>query len=228
VWQQARITERTGRVFDRLCTGPTALAALRALTLIDAGVPDAAAAYQLLDLLCSLAVLEVVPDELLGTEDETARVAGFASRAERLLARASRPRERAVAHWLAAVGAERRGAIEEAESQLRSAVRADPGWPAAEDRLAWYESDRGAAAAAAARWRRLGRTAGQRVDLATVERFEATADDTLKLGRSQPAGAGRVASTSSATERVASRSRLAGRCLASPRCGPTSRGRSNL
>lgn len=29
-------------------------------------------------------------------------------------------------------------------------------------------------------------------------------------------------------ERVASRSRLADRCLASPRCGPTSRGRSNL
>jgi hypothetical protein len=190
VWEQARTTVRTGRVFDRLGTGPTALAALRALTLIDGEVPDTEAAHELLDLLYSLQLLEVVADELLGAEDDPARVADFASLAERLLARASRPRERAVAHWLAAVAAERRGAIEEGESQLRSAVRTDPGWPAAEDRLAWYESDRGDAAAAAARWRRLGLTAGQSVDLSTVKEFEATADDTLKLGRNQPCWCG--------------------------------------
>lgn len=190
VWQQALLRDRSHRVFDRLGTGATALSALRALTLIDDGVPDASAAHELLELVYDLAVLEVVADELLGTDDDPARVADFTSLAERLLARASRPRERAVAHWLAAVAAERRGEVAEAESQLRSAVRADPGWPAAEDRLAWYESDRGDAAAAAARWRRLGLTAEDSVDLATVERFEAPADDSPNLGRNQPCWCG--------------------------------------
>jgi hypothetical protein len=190
VWEQARLADRSHRVFDRLGTGATALSALRALTLIDGGALEAESAHELLDLLYDLAVLEVVADELLGTDDEPARVADFAVLAERLLTRESRPRERAVAHWLAAVAAERRGAVEEAESQLRSAVRADPGWPAAEDRLAWYESDRGNAAAAAAGWRRLGLTAEDSADLTTVEQFETRADDSPKLGRNQPCWCG--------------------------------------
>ena len=43
-----------------------------------------------------------------------------------------------MAELLAAVACERDGAVLDAESHLREAVRADPGWPPAEDRLAWY------------------------------------------------------------------------------------------
>ncbi|WP_211355138.1 SEC-C domain-containing protein [Blastococcus colisei] len=48
-------------------------------------------------------------------------------------------------------------------------------------------------AAAAARWHWLRLTAGDSVDLATVERFEAPADDSPTLGRNQPlwCGSGR-------------------------------------
>ncbi|WP_147262035.1 SEC-C domain-containing protein [Blastococcus sp. TF02A-26] len=190
VWEQARLADRSRRVFDRLGTGAMALSALRALTLIDTGLPDASAAHELLELLYDLAVLEVVADELFGTDDDPMRVAECAALAGRLTARASRPRERAVAHWLAAVAAERRGAVEEAESLLRSAVRADPGWPAAEDRLAWYEFDRGHAAAAAAGWRRLGLTAEDSADLAMAEQFETPADDIPRLGRNEPCWCG--------------------------------------
>lgn len=190
VWEQARLADRSRRVFDRLGTGAMALSALRALTLIDTGLPDASMVHELLQLLYDLAVLEVVADELFGTDDDPVRVAECASLAGRLLARASRPRERAVAHWLAAVAAERMGAVEEAESLLRSAVRADPGWPAAEDRLAWYEFDRGHAAAAAAGWRRLGLTAEDSADLAMVEQFETPADDIPRLGRNEPCWCG--------------------------------------
>lgn len=190
VWQQARLADRAHRVFDRLGSGPRALAALRALTLLDTDALEAGPAHELLDLLYDLAVLEVVADELFGADDDPASLALCASLAEQLVAHASRPGERAVAHWLAAVAAERRGAVEEAESQLRSAVRADPGWPAAEDRLAWYESDRGNAAAAAAGWRRLGLTAEDSADLAAVEGFEAPGDGNPKLGRNQPCWCG--------------------------------------
>jgi hypothetical protein len=140
-------------------------------------------------LLHAPEVLEVVADELLGTEDDPARLAEFTALAERLVARARQSCEKATAHWLAAVTAERRGAVEEAESQLRAAVRADPGWEPAEDRLAWYESDQGDAAAAAARWRRLGLTADDSADLAMVERFETPAEGP-KLGRNQPCWCG--------------------------------------
>lgn len=70
----------------------------------------------------------------------------------------------------------------DAESRLRQAVREDPGWPPAEDRLAWYESDRGEASAAVARWRRLGDTPADNQDLQTAEPF-ANPAATPRVGR---------------------------------------------
>jgi hypothetical protein len=44
----------------------------------------------------------------------------------------------------------------DAESHLRAAVSEADGWPFTEDRLAWYEADRGDAAAALGRWTGIG------------------------------------------------------------------------
>jgi hypothetical protein len=176
-------------VFDQLGTGQAARTALDVLGLVDEGVPDAGAAREVLRGLHNPDVLEVVPDELLGTDDDPELLAGFAALADRLLAAASRPAERAVAHWLAALADERRGAVRDAESHLREAVRADPGWAVAQDRLAWYESDCGDAAAAVARWRNLGATPEESDDLVTVEPLVAASTDP-KLGRNQPCWCG--------------------------------------
>ncbi|MDQ3152882.1 MAG: SEC-C domain-containing protein, partial [Actinomycetota bacterium] len=184
VWQQAERFRRDRRMLDRLGPGLGLKTALGILARVDEGVPDAAAAHEVLRGLYHPDVLEVVPNELLGTADDPGLVAELVALAGRLLAVASKPGERAVAHWLAALSDERRGAVLDAESHLREAVRADPDWPCAQDRLAWYESDRGDAAAALARWRRLGATAEVSQDVATVQSF-AAATEAPKLGRNQ-------------------------------------------
>lgn len=189
VWRQAQLADRHWRLLDRLGPGPRSRTALHVLTLLDDGVPDAAAARDVLRGLRDPDVLEVVSDELLGTADDPQLVVELGALADRLLTMASRPAERAVGHWLAALACERRGAVLDAESHLREAVRVDPGWLCAEDRLAWYESDRGDAAAAVARWRRLSVTPDECQDLVTVEPIiAATAGP--KLGRNQPCWCG--------------------------------------
>lgn len=171
VWRQARLVERHGRVLDRLGSGPAAWTAVEVLATLDEGMPDGATAREVLRDLHAPDLLEVVPDELLGVGDDPEPVAAFTELTQRLLEAASRPADQAVAHWLCALDSERREAAPDAESHLRAAVRAEPGWPCAEDRLAWYESDRGDAAAAAARWRHLGANPEESQDLATVEPF---------------------------------------------------------
>jgi hypothetical protein len=154
--------------------------------------PAEAAVRPLLDQMLARQVAEDAPPEVWQTARRLLDAGIDASDVHRQLRLAL-----GVAHRLAAVAAERRGAVEEAESQVRAAVRDDPGWPAVEDRLAWYESDRGDAAAAA-RWRRLGLTAEERADLAAVERFE-TRPRPRSWAATSRAGAARGASTSSAT-----------------------------
>lgn len=188
IWDNAQRLERAHRVFDELGAGDRARAALRALGLIDDGVPDRSAAREVLDLLYHPAVLEVVPTELLGRHDDPELLAATGSLVERLLAAAGKPAHQAVAHWLAALVAERRGQVVEAESHLRMAVRADPGWPCAADRLAWYTSDRGNAAEALRIWRGLGLTAAVSDDVRTLT--ELAAPDIPAPGRNQPCWCG--------------------------------------
>ena len=189
VWRQGELVDRQHRVLDRLGPGPAARSAVRVLALVDeAGADDAgvdvAGAREILDALYDPPVLEVVCDELLGADDDPSELAAFVSLTDRLLAASSRPAQRAVAGWLAALAGERRGRVLDAETHLRQAVREDPGWPCAEDRLAWYESDRGDACAAVARWRRLGSTATDDQDLAAAQPF-AVSTAGPRLGRNE-------------------------------------------
>lgn len=187
VWRQGELLDRQHRVLDRLGPGRDARTTMRVLSLVDevGEAGDVAAAREILDSLYDPAVLEVVADELLGSDDDPTRLAEFATLADRLRVAASRPAQQAVAGWLAALAAERDGRVLDAESHLRHAVREDPGWPCAQDRLAWYESDRGDPAAVE-RWRRLGETAAGNPDLAEAEPFAATAAaGAARLGRNE-------------------------------------------
>lgn len=188
VWDHAALAERTYRVFDELGPGVQGRAANQALILIDGGVPDRSAARELLDLLHDPAVLEVVPAELLGSDDDPELLAAAGELVERLLVAATKPAHQAVAHWLAAVVAERRGQVLDAESHLRMAARAEPGWPCAADRLAWYVSDRGDAVEALAIWRGMGLTAAVSDDVRTLEKL--ATPDGPKLGRNEPCWCG--------------------------------------
>ncbi|MGH3900112.1 MAG: SEC-C domain-containing protein [Pseudonocardiaceae bacterium] len=188
VWDSLEHVQRCQRLFDQLGPGHQGRTALHVLGLIDDGVPDAHTAREVLDGLYDPAVLEVVPNELLGLDDDPERLQATGALAQRLLVVASRPMHQAVAHWLAALVAERRLEVVEAESHLRAAVRLDPGWPCAADRLAWYHSDRGDAVAALALWHGLGATAENSDDVRTVEPFAAPAGP--KLSRNQPCWCG--------------------------------------
>ncbi|MGH3977675.1 MAG: YecA family protein [Pseudonocardiaceae bacterium] len=188
VWESDRSARRDWRVLHRMGPWSNAATAIRVLNLLDDDVLDAAAAREVLAGLYEPDVLDVVPDELLGVHDDPELLARTGALADRLLAVASRPREQAAAHWLAALVAERRREVREAESHVRMAVHADPGWGPALDRLAWYESDRGDAAAALTRWRQCGLTAEDSDDVRTVAPF--AADPGPKLGRNQPCWCG--------------------------------------
>jgi hypothetical protein len=158
VWRNAERVSRTYRLMDRL-EGELLHEVLHVLDAVDEGPLDTTDARRVLEVLHDEEVLDIVADELLGGDDDPERLTRAAALVPRLLGAASRPAHHAVAHWLAAVVAEREGRVEEAEGSLRSAVRADPVWVPAVDRLAWYSSDRGDTETALNLWRGLGATA---------------------------------------------------------------------
>lgn len=108
-----------------------------------------------LDDLATTDLIEAAADVLLDVEDEDA-VALTAKFAAYCLRVASRPRQRAVAGYLAAVAAETDRQQRQAEMFLRDAVTADPLFALTADRLAWTLSDRGRAEEAQTVWHRIG------------------------------------------------------------------------
>lgn len=180
VWDRAERLAEIGGGFE----GQAATLALR---LIDGGPAGPDDAHQVLDLLHDPAVLDTVSDVLFGTADDPDRVTSTGVLADRLLAAARVPHQHAVAHALAALVEERRGDLADAESHLRDAVRADPGWAHGADRLAWYRSDRGDAAQALSLWRSIGFGARED-DVRAVEPFAAAPGP--KLGRNAPCWCG--------------------------------------
>lgn len=184
VWAAGAEAERHDRLIDRLGPGGEATVALEVLDLLAAPDVDAAGLRRALDLLVGPDTVEAVTEELLGPDGDPAALVAVTGR---LVAVAGSSSRAAVARWMAAVAAERDGRVLDAESHLRAACVEAPGWEFVEDRLAWYEADRGDAAAAAGRWRAIGLTDDD-PDLAYAARF-ATADGP-EPGRNAPCWCG--------------------------------------
>ncbi len=155
VWQMAEQVDEWDRLRHRLGPGEPLDTILRVLADVE-GELDTTTAREVLDDLDDPVVLETVTDLLLGRQEDPDPPATLGQVADRLLAAASRPAQKGVARWLLCVVAEREDRLEVAEEHLREAVRLDPQWPPAVDRLAWYRSDRGDVAGALALWRTLG------------------------------------------------------------------------
>jgi hypothetical protein len=125
--------------------------------------------------------------EILLLEDDPDAPAVTALVADRLLRAASRPVQRATAGYVAARAAERDGRPDRAESLLREAVVADPGFVPAADRLAWTLSDRGLAEEARTIWHRVGVTSGPDLDALVVL---SPPPEAAKLRRNDPCWCG--------------------------------------
>ncbi|MDN5930658.1 MAG: hypothetical protein L0I24_06295 [Pseudonocardia sp.] len=141
VWTRAAADARRIRLTAALGRSDAAGRAVRAVTLLDRGrsgdLRDA------LDLLNDEIVLHAVTGELVSD------IAAFVGHSRELVVAADRPVRAAVAHWFAAVAAERRGLVLEADAHLRAAVRSAPEWVPALRRLAEYGRDRGDVAVSA-------------------------------------------------------------------------------
>ncbi|GAA2566732.1 SEC-C metal-binding domain-containing protein [Pseudonocardia hydrocarbonoxydans] len=186
VWAAGEEADRHWRLIDRLGTDGDATTALEALDLLADPAGDPGTLRRALELLQEPDVLVAVTDELLAGDDP-ARLAPFVALADRMVAAAGTTPRAAVARWMAAVAAERDGRALDAESHLRAACSEAEGWPFVEDRLAWYEADRGDAAAAAGRWRSIG-TPDDDPDLAAAAR--AAAGLGPEPGRNEPCWCG--------------------------------------
>ncbi|WP_300007740.1 SEC-C domain-containing protein [Pseudonocardia sp.] len=184
VWAAGAEARRHARLIARLGPGGEATVALEALDLLEDPDVDAAGLRRALDLLVAPDAVEAVTEELLGPDDDPAALVAVA---DRLVAVAGRATRAAVARWMATVAAERDGRVLDAESHLRAACVDAPGWEFVEDRLAWYEADRGDAAAATGRWRAIG-VAGDHPDLAFAARFAAGSGP--EPGRNDPCRCG--------------------------------------
>ncbi|MDN5747005.1 MAG: hypothetical protein L0H64_00485 [Pseudonocardia sp.] len=135
VWKRSAAVARKIRLTRALGRGDAARHAVRTLTALEDGGREELRGA--LDLLYDETVLHAVTGELPGD------AASLLVLSRRMVAAADRPARSAVAHWFAALGAERDGQVLEAEGHLRSAVLAAPTWPRAQRRLAEYECDRG-------------------------------------------------------------------------------------
>lgn len=156
VWAAGEEADRHWRLIDRVGTDGLATTALEALDLLEDGDADLGTLRRALELVQEPDVVAAVTEELLGPDGDPSRLAVFVALTDRMVAAAGTSPRAAVARWMAAVAAERDGRVSDAESHLRAACSEAEGWPFVEDRLAWYESDRGDAAAAAGRWRSIG------------------------------------------------------------------------
>lgn len=186
VWAAAAEADRHWRLLDRLGPGGAATTVLEVLDLVEDTDPDVSALRRALDLAQEPQVVMAVTEELLGDLDDPVALAAFVALADRMVAAAGSSPRAAVARWMAAVAAERDGRVLDAESHLRAACSEAEGWPFVEDRLAWFEADRGDATAALMRWRSIGVPDGDE-DLETARRFAGTGPDP---GRNEPCPCG--------------------------------------
>ncbi|HEY8202331.1 MAG TPA: SEC-C domain-containing protein, partial [Actinomycetota bacterium] len=191
IWENERRLHRIDRIMDRLEDSDDRRTAL---AVLDCFEEQAWQTGQLRHALASLRdpeILAAVAEEMLGPNDDADRVKAVATFSEQLLAAARRPQDEAVAHWLAALAAERRGDPLAGDAHLQLAVAADSRWGPAVDRLAWYCSDRGDAVRAVELWQGLGVGPEESEDMAVVGPFARPPGPTgSKLGRNDPCWCG--------------------------------------
>ncbi len=187
VWATAAEADRHDRLISRLGPGGEGTVALEVLDLLEDPDVEAGGLRRALDLLVAPDVIAAVTEELLGEEEDPAVLVALA---DRLVAAAGSSPRAAAARWMAAVAAERDARVLDAESHLRAACVEAEGWEFVEDRLAWYEADRGDAAAALGRWRAIG-APDDDPDVAQVRRFAAAAGPEPGRNAPCPCGSGR-------------------------------------
>ncbi len=182
VWDHHETARRRHRVIDRLDEFDIVKEALSVLEAFDTGADDPDTLKAVLKKLRDPELVACVADEMLGFVDAEGMAEDTLAFAHRLVD-VARPTESGPAHWLAAVAFERLGEVSRAEEELELAVRTDPVFLPAIDRLAWYRSDRGNAVEAVRLWRRLGVGLEDNIDLRIVESY--ARPKVVKLGRNE-------------------------------------------
>ncbi|MDN5932841.1 MAG: SEC-C domain-containing protein, partial [Pseudonocardia sp.] len=169
VWQRERDAHRLFRLMGHTGSPAAASAAMRALPALEHPA-DPAGLRAALDLLEDPDALLAAGDEWVGEDEPAERIAALAGTADRLVSVAGQSRRAVIARLIAAMAAERGGRAPDAESHLRAASALAHGSAYVEDRLAWYEADRGDADAALGRWLAAG-APDDHPDVAMCRRF---------------------------------------------------------
>jgi hypothetical protein len=139
------------------------------LEVLDGEVVEEAAVTRSALGVRELEVLSDTTEAAFGPWSDAERIGAVV---DELVRRRWRPPVESVLRWFGAIAAERSEDPRTAVEHLERAVRLDPTFEAAVDRLAWSRSDQGDAAAAARLWRPLvGDDSVVDPDLAMVERF---------------------------------------------------------
>jgi hypothetical protein len=128
----------------------------------------------------------VVEELFFGEPPDEDRVASIQEFASVLIRAAGEGMPKVVAHWFAALIAERAGEVLVADAHLQVAVTSGRDWPPVLERAAWYASDRGDAAVALSLLRRMPDPPHHA--LAMLSEFEEFAQP--DLGRNEPCWCG--------------------------------------
>jgi len=187
VWRCAHDFARMRRIHDCLSDDDSRRRAARVLDLLAAEERSPEKMREALSILGDPRLLSVLTDQLLDLDDDEEQLQEIAEFADALLSSARRPAEGAPARWLLAIVSERRGDPLAGQAQLDLAVRADPEFAPAIDRLAWYLSDGGDAVGATRLWRRLGLDDDDS-DLAEIAEFAGSVPS--DIGRNEPCWCG--------------------------------------
>jgi tetratricopeptide (TPR) repeat protein len=187
LWLQASALRRIERVQARADDEIVGRQALLVLDLLDAltlaaDTVDEDELDDALDALTDPEVFDLVSAEIMRADADPAPTeATFLP-----LVLRGRRRERAAAHTLASLHAERAGDLAAAEQHLEAALEADPEHLVAVDRLAWYLSDRGDAARAIRLWSRVSNPRLDRL----VTMLRALIRPERAVGRNEPCWCG--------------------------------------
>lgn len=188
LWENQREIELLHRVWDVFEDDKESSdAVLFILALAPQAGPGRADLKRALNSLADEQIAEFVVDELffgeMPDEDRVASVQEFASA---LIRAAGEGMPKVVAHWFAALIAERAEEPLVADAHLQVALTAGRDWPPVLERAAWYASDRGDAAAALGLLRRMPDP--PRHALMTLGEFEGAAQP--DIGRNEPCWCG--------------------------------------